>query len=328
MLNKEVKVSARECVASADIEDLWLQAILGCVGRLEANARRPMHASVQIKDKQAFEGIVSFEDLDHLAFCRLNASPHVFSSIRIGALRPSRLIACFQISGRSTVQQGRRSVRLLPGQWLFIDCGHPFHVTHQTVVTQLILSSHAPAWTNLTPFVGVGFHAAQGLKKLVFDFVCSVATTLPMSSSAQVEVAGSVDRLIHLATIDGSTDNSPQGRATVTLNALMTFIRANLNDAQLSVDTIAHSMGCSRRTVHRIFRAAGGESVERFLWRQRIDACAAEMARSDIAHISLTELAYRYGFSSSASFSRSFRQVHGVSPSHWRNACHAAAIGD
>lgn len=194
-------------------------------------------------------------------------------------------------------------------------------------MTQLILSSESPAWAGLAPFAAMGFHGARGLKKLVFDLVCSIDVTVPLSPEAQAEVAGCVDRLLHLATLDSSTGNAPPSRAMVTLHAVMAYIRTNLKDAQLSVDTVARNMGCSRRTIHRLFRATGGESMERFLWRQRVEACAVEMARCDTRPISLTELADRYGFSSLSSFSTAFRRVHGVSPSQWRAVCRAAAAG-
>jgi AraC family transcriptional regulator, positive regulator of tynA and feaB len=96
-------------------------------------------------------------------------------------------------------------------------------------------------------------------------------------------------------------------------------IASMLGDPSLSMATLAERCGCSVRTLHRVFRREGDESIERYIQRCRIEACAAllrESARADAR--SLTELAMQFGFASSSHFSTVFRNHFGVSPSAYR----------
>jgi AraC-like DNA-binding protein len=93
-----------------------------------------------------------------------------------------------------------------------------------------------------------------------------------------------------------------------------------LDDPALSLAELANTFHCSLRTLHRVFRCDGEESLERYIQRRRIEACAVRLQDSESAQ-SLTELALQFGFSSSSHFSSVFRAHFGVSPSVYRKAC-------
>lgn len=94
-----------------------------------------------------------------------------------------------------------------------------------------------------------------------------------------------------------------------------------LQDPTLSLASVADEMNCSLRTLHRVFRRDGEESLERFILRQRVEACAALLrGQGSRGAITLTDLAMEFGFSSSAHFSTAFRTHFGVSPSVYRRS--------
>ena len=98
----------------------------------------------------------------------------------------------------------------------------------------------------------------------------------------------------------------------VSADDIKRFIDQQLGDPLLSLKRIAVHFCCSTRTLHRVF-AVDGDSVERYIWRRRIERCMREL---DDAR-SLTELAYRYGFNSSTHFSRLFKMHYGMTPTEF-----------
>jgi AraC-like DNA-binding protein len=112
-------------------------------------------------------------------------------------------------------------------------------------------------------------------------------------------------------TLSGVRILTSGSRQQINVDGIKRFIEQHLDDALLSLEQIAAHFSCSKRTLHRVF-AANGESIERYIWRRRIVRCARELGSEDT--VSLTDLAYRYGFNSSTHFSRLFKKHYGMTP--------------
>ena len=83
----------------------------------------------------------------------------------------------------------------------------------------------------------------------------------------------------------------------------------------LDLDEIAAAAGYSRYHFVRTFRAAYGETPGRYLTRRRIER-AADLLRS--ANLTVTEICHAVGFSSLGTFSRTFSELLGESPTAYR----------
>lgn len=116
--------------------------------------------------------------------------------------------------------------------------------------------------------------------------------------------------------------NAPRTtRSTLDRDLIEWHIQQSLEDPSLSVVKLADRCGCSTRTLHRVFRREGDDSIERYIQRRRVEACAALLRDPAVAaQASLTALAMRFGFSSSAHFSTVFRCRFGMPPSAYRQA--------
>jgi transcriptional regulator GlxA family with amidase domain len=64
--------------------------------------------------------------------------------------------------------------------------------------------------------------------------------------------------------------------------------------------------------------AESDRSIADHIWTTRLDGCRGELARRTDRTIS--EIAFAWGFSSSAHFSRAFRKRFGITPSAFRRA--------
>jgi AraC family transcriptional regulator len=105
----------------------------------------------------------------------------------------------------------------------------------------------------------------------------------------------------------------------IRLNRVMDYIDRHLEDP-IDLDTLASVAAFSKYHFHRIFSTAIGESLGAYILRLRLENAAGVIASNK--NKGITEIAYDYGFSSPAVFSRAFKECFGVSPSTWRScAC-------
>lgn len=114
----------------------------------------------------------------------------------------------------------------------------------------------------------------------------------------------------------GGRPSSPA--AMVRWPALCTFIETRLREPSLCPDDVARGNGISTRHLHRLFRQAG-TSFGTFVRDLRLARCRADLADPRCAALSVTAIAFRWGFSDSAHFSRSFKAAYGVTARAFRH---------
>ena len=86
-------------------------------------------------------------------------------------------------------------------------------------------------------------------------------------------------------------------------------------DQPLEIQTLARSASVSPAHFIRTFRVIFGETPHRYLQRRRVER-ATFLLRD--TKLSVTDVCMSVGFSSLGSFSRTFRDVIGMSPSAYR----------
>jgi AraC family transcriptional regulator len=107
------------------------------------------------------------------------------------------------------------------------------------------------------------------------------------------------------------------------LNNVLAHIDSHLHE-ELRLNTLAEVACFSPYHFHRIFSALIGEPPAEFVRRLRIEKAANLLLNQPL--ISITEIAFSCGFSSSALFARQFRERFGSSPSRWRELESAALV--
>jgi YesN/AraC family two-component response regulator len=95
---------------------------------------------------------------------------------------------------------------------------------------------------------------------------------------------------------------------------VMRIVNENLNKPNFSVNMLSDRVGMSRVHLHRKLKELTNQSAGDFIKSIRLKQ-AAELLKSK--NMSISEVAYRVGFSTLSHFSSSFKEFHGVSPTEF-----------
>ncbi len=99
------------------------------------------------------------------------------------------------------------------------------------------------------------------------------------------------------------------------IHRVQDYIEANIS-RPFTLEELADVAGFSKFHFHRIFSGIARESLLHYVNRIKLERAAAALVhRTDL---SVTDIAYQYGFTDSAVFSRAFKSHHTVSPIEYR----------
>ena len=96
------------------------------------------------------------------------------------------------------------------------------------------------------------------------------------------------------------------------------FIMAHLSHPNLSPKMIAEQIGVSLRHLYRCFEEQQ-QSIHGYIQQKRLEKIAFELKDHKNKHVSITELAGRWGFSDSSHFSKTFKKYYQVTPKQYRD---------
>jgi AraC-like DNA-binding protein len=135
-------------------------------------------------------------------------------------------------------------------------------------------------------------------------------------------VIGSTNRMLAgllLATFPNNATSPALGddhdaRASGTIQRAISFIESNA-DLDIGIGEIAAASGVSRRAVQLAFRRHLDSTPTAYLRRVRLDEAHRELSAADPdGGLTVTEVAYRWGFSSPSRFAEQYRIAFGCSP--------------
>lgn len=277
---------------------------------------------VAIQDGRPFRARLRSGRLGSQRFCHLDMTPHVFEARNV---RPSWIddhMVVLQLAGVSVVSDGSSTTRLRPGAILLIGDPSTLRIEHESDVEQLLLLQPLmPDDLGGVPAQALTLcEANAGMERMVQRWVIDACLHGQFDACELIDdVARMLARLL-AQILRGSYRPTRDASSSIglTRERVEDFIAQNLDDSGLSAMSIARTFGCSARTLHRAFKRSDGETLARHIWRRRIEVCAAALRARDSASLSLTELAFRWGFASSTHFASLFRESYGESPSEYR----------
>ncbi|MGI5452466.1 helix-turn-helix domain-containing protein [Streptomyces sp. CA-249302] len=113
----------------------------------------------------------------------------------------------------------------------------------------------------------------------------------------------------------GEDSAAPAGDARLALAGH--YIERHLADPRLSPERVADALGISTRHLSRVFRPSGATPARHILDR-RLTEARDQLADPASRHLTVAEIAHRWGFASQAHFTRVFRDRYGRTPGEVR----------
>ncbi len=296
------KVSWRDRVA------LWSDALTAVCGPLRTE---PLGATL--------DGTMAFGAIGRLQIGRIAASRHRVGLTPELARTDRHPVAkvILQTAGESVYEQRGERVTLSAGDGLVYDVSQPHAIT-STEDTEhfVVIIPHdlvVGRGVRLDRLSAQRFSTRTGVGRLVADLIHSTFGELAtISPACEDELAASLLNLVFLPLPNEAAHTSEALRYRIE-----SYIRDQIRDPDLSIDQIACALRCSKRYLHMAF-AACDRSIADYIWSTRLDGCRGDLARH--ADRTISEIAFAWGFSSSAHFSRAFRKRFGMTPSEFRRS--------
>lgn len=101
-------------------------------------------------------------------------------------------------------------------------------------------------------------------------------------------------------------------------NDVIAYIEANL-DGTIDVSDLAKQVGLSLYEFRRVFSFVAGVPIGEYIRKRRMSRAAEELM---LENASVTALSQKYGYDAPSSFSRAFKEFHGVTPNEVGKGTH------
>lgn len=236
------------------------------------------------------------------------------------------------VRGGGTITQDGQTVEVGTGDLTLYDTSRPYFCEHTPDAAEIqVFLLRFPRSLLPLPLKDLRRLSAatrlpntQGLGAMSSQFMLQLARhlhELSPSDAARLSTLTLDVLTTALATaLDAQHTVPPHTRQRALMARIHTFIRANLNDAHLTPDTIAVAHHISVRYLHKLFQQ-DGHTVAGRIRRLRLEQCQRDLANPGLAARPINAIATQWGFTNAAHFSQAFRNAYGISPRDFRNQC-------
>lgn len=226
---------------------------------------------------------------------------------------------------RHKVVTNNHSVILEPGDVTVADSAMAATMITNEPYTTVGLTVPASVFRTYLPepekAVGVRFSGKSGLSKIVSYLLLTMWEYAEEDNFEKIATELAHNLLGILSTCCQVYYDRPEAHNTTTMakrSAIKRVINQNLHKPDLCVGEIARLCGFSVRYIQRLF-SEEEHTASGYIRRQRLEGCKKQLADPAWLHHSITEIAFNWGFNSSAHFARVFRAQCGISAREFRS---------
>lgn len=273
-----------------------------------------------------FDGHLYTSHAGHVVMTRLEANRHrVIRTTQLARGSEAsylKIVAPWQ--GSAAVEQAGRQTWVRPGGWAIYDTTGSYEVANpersQHLIVMVPKEPLVERGLRLDALMGRHVGGASGISRVALETMRNTFQELPSMTPEAARGAG--DLILELVRLS-LQEMAGRHTATTQQEAFKDRIRAHigqhLRDPGLSIDRIAQALNCSKRHLHNAF-ADEEDTLANYILRRRLQACMRDLKSPEHDTRTVTDIAFSWGFSNSAYFSRVFRNHTGMSPSDFRAA--------
>jgi AraC-like DNA-binding protein len=278
-----------------------------------------------------FAGDIGCAAYGDLRFASFSSSPHqvVRRPAHIGRSAHAHYLISLQLSGVSRMQQCGELCELHPGDIGMVDGERPFSVTFPRPVDRIVavipsglIDARAP-WVRDRPIGQLTRDPA--LAAMLRAHIERLAG--PECSLAEAELlAENICNLAALLTARNDAEHKASRDRVSELDRMRIFLRRHLSEPTLSPQALADHMRLSVRTVHKRFEQAE-TTFGRSLLEARLEACRSALADPRCRAMTVSQIAFAFGFNDLSHFTKAFRARYSVPPGRYRRGAARASTG-
>lgn len=279
----------------------------------------PLHLT--FRDAAKFEGSIEKRSLGDVALSRLRTEPVQYERQRhhISATTEEQYLITIPLRSPVEFRQLGREVRCDPGGFLLERGDEPYRFsygsTNDLCVLKVAKSLLCERLRNPDRFCALVFDGREGLGGLFTSMAHQVEQ---IRADQAVAVLGRhLIELLALSLDQNSDAGTGSAVRAAHLQRAEAIISRNLANPDLSPGMVADACGISKRYLHEIF-ADQNCTVSQSIREKRLIAARDLLQMPNPEPMS--DLAYRFGFSDQAQFSRLFKAMFAQTPSSYRAA--------
>jgi AraC-like DNA-binding protein len=224
--------------------------------------------------------------------------------------------------GQASVAQAGREARAQVGNWVIYDTTGSYDIANPQPVEHLIVmlpkAQMAERGLHLDGLMARRL-GESGISRVALETMRNTYLERPHMSEAAAQGAGElIKQLVRLSLLELSGEETAGTQRLALRDRIRAHVASHLRDPELSVDSIARALNCSRRHLYNAF-AGEGESIAGYIQRQRLEACVRDLQQTGPLPRPITDIAVSWGFGNLSHFSRLFREHTGSSPREFRH---------
>jgi acetamidase/formamidase/AraC-like DNA-binding protein len=232
------------------------------------------------------------------------------------------MLVVLHLEGKALLQNNQQAQALAVGDFAIFPAGVDFDLVCDGPFRQVWLRLPSIAFSRrmLPPqaFRVLPIAGDSGLGHVLSQLLRSVSDSLQELdddelSAIEIAISDLIATTLNQRN-DGSGTSSSQAAI---LHRICQFIETRLGDSNLSLAEVARAQRVSPRYLQKLFESANG-NFTRYIRERRLERCRIELAKPDDDASSVSSIAFRWGFTDAAHFSRVFRDKYGMSPRDYR----------
>jgi len=291
-------------------KDYWEREINKYVVRIDCHDIHPDGVQASLRHN----------DLDLLRVNHISASAHSVQRSRFDIAADDRasVFMCLMLKGNGYSYQGNSCANHRPGDLIMYNTakpyGHGFPAEMEMIVVDIPhnIANKITGNKCVDHLIKIDSHVQFG--KSSNDAIFRLLQKSPSTRSEMHSICEQVIQHTEVL-LNSSYIKSSQKSGSILYHECKAYIDKNLSETELGIEKLCDELNTSPRQLARAFTQSK-QTVTRYIWESRL-----EKSREDILssiNISITEIAFKWGFNHSTHFSNAYKKYYGESPSNTR----------